>query len=190
MNALRDRTLSCGLINGCRLYQISVCLEPESVPPGNHRVPDCYLVNVTPLEPGEEFPRVHGDDRFFYAKTFATCSSKRGSTVGGMAAHRRLHRRRVYRLVDDSDNVRSGRQRSITVGRRCNSNTPARNLWTSRGIGQGLRSWLETTGRMPLSRDFYRLAIPGYEELQLVRLWSVNSCASLRDPLRMRNDWH
>src|SRR6266480_808985 len=124
MNALRDRTLSCGLINGCRLYQISVCLEPESVPPGNHRVPDCYLVNVTPLEPGEEFPRVHGDDRFFYAKTFATCSSKRGSTVGGMAAHRRLHRRRVYRLVDDSDNVRSGRQRSITVGRRCNSNTP------------------------------------------------------------------
>jgi hypothetical protein len=24
MNALRDRTLSCGLINGCRLYQISV----------------------------------------------------------------------------------------------------------------------------------------------------------------------
>ena len=114
-----------------------------------------------PLEPGEEFPRVHGDDRFFYAKTFATCSSKRGSTVGGMAAHRRLHRRRVYRLVDDSDNVRSGRQRSITVGRRCNSNTPARNLWTSRGIGQGLRSWLETTGRVPLSRDFYRLAIPG-----------------------------
>ena len=77
-----------------------------------------------PLEPGEEFPRVHGDYRLFCAKTFATSSSKRGSTVGGMAAHRRLHRRRVYRLVDDSDNVRSGRQRSITVGRRCNSNTP------------------------------------------------------------------
>ena len=38
---------------------------------------------------------------------------------------------------------------------------PARNLWTSRGIGQGLRSWLETMGRVPLSRDFYRLAIPG-----------------------------
>ena len=33
-------------------------------------------------------------------------------------------------------------------------------------------------------------AVFWYEELQLVRLWTVNCCACLHDPHRMRNEWH
>jgi len=50
MNVLRDRGLSSGSIMGYRLYEVSVCLESESVPPGNHRVPDRCFVNVAPLQ--------------------------------------------------------------------------------------------------------------------------------------------
>src|SRR5438552_19086368 len=40
MNALRERRLSSGSIMGYRLYEVSMCLEWESVPPGNQRVPE------------------------------------------------------------------------------------------------------------------------------------------------------
>jgi hypothetical protein len=59
MNALREHGLSPGSIMGYRLYEVSMCLEWESVPPGNQRVPDRDFVNVAPLQLGKEIAFTH-----------------------------------------------------------------------------------------------------------------------------------
>src|SRR6266567_5282637 len=51
--------------------------------PRDNRVSNRNFVNVAPLHFGKEFPRVHGEDPFFGAKTFATSSSNRGSPRSG-----------------------------------------------------------------------------------------------------------
>src|SRR6266480_5119098 len=80
MNVLRDPRLSSGSIIGYRSCEVSVCLESESVQPGNHRVSDRNLVNIAPLQFGEE---IAGDHFGFSAQSFWKRGSFRsGSNIG------------------------------------------------------------------------------------------------------------